>query len=310
MLVTTKAMLKKAQKEGYAVGAFNTSDLEITKAIISAAEKTGSPVIVQTSEKALEYAGINEMYSIVAAIARMKPIPVALHLDHGSGFSAAKRCISSGWTSVMIDGSKCSFKENVKLTKKVADYAHKHSIPVEAELGVLKGVEDNVQAAEGIYTNPEQAGEFVKQTGIDSLAVAIGTSHGAYKFKRNPKIDLKRLKEIRERVSVPLVLHGASGVPKEIVRAANKYGAKLEHTAGVPDSQIRKAIGSGICKINIDTDLRLAFDMAVRKELKENPGVFDPRQILKPAMDEIEKAVAKKIKLFGSCWMAGDYKNK
>lgn len=293
MLVTTKAMLKKAQKEGYAVGAFNTSDLEITKAIVSAAEKLNSPVIVQTSEKAIKYAGINELYGIISIIAKVKRIPVALHLDHGNSFDIAKKCIDRGWTSVMIDGSKYDFKKNINLTKKVVEYARKHNIPVEAELGQLK-------AKKELLTDPEQAKGFVKQTRIDSLAVAIGTSHGAYKFKGRPNIDLERLSEIRKQTSVPLVLHGASGVPKEVVRVANKYGAKLEHTTGVPDLQIKKAIKLGICKINIDTDLRLAFDMAIRKELKLKPEVFDPRKILQPAIDAIEKVVMNKIKLFGS----------
>lgn len=300
MLVTTKAMLKKAQKEGYAVGAFNTSDLEITKAIVSAAEKLNSPVIIQTSEKAIAYAGLDEIYSIVSVISKIKKIPIALHLDHGSGFDVAKRCINKGYSSIMIDGSKFNFNENINLTKRVVNYAHKKRVPVEAELGVLKGIEDNVRSAEGIYTDPKQAKEFVKLTKVDSLAVAIGTSHGAYKFKGKPKMDLKRLSEIRELLTVPLVLHGASGVPKEIVRVANKYGARLEHTAGVPDLQIKKAIKLGICKINIDTDLRLAFDMAIRKELKEHPEEFDPRGILHSAMDAIERVVMSKIKLFGS----------
>lgn len=293
MLVTTKSLLGKAQKEGYAVGAFNTYNLEITTAIVRAGVRLNSPLIIQTTEKGLAYAGSDELPAIIKTIAKKVKIPVALHLDHGKDFGTIKKCLGNGYTSIMFDGSKLDFAKNVALTKKAVALAHKKGIPVEAEIGVLKNSEENL-------TNPGQAKEFVKKTNADFLAVAIGTSHGAYKFKGKAKLDLKRLKEIKKAVNVPLVLHGASGVPKNYVALANKYGAKLEHTKGVPDSELKKAIKLGICKVNIDTDTKLAFNAALRKFLRQNPVVIDPREILSPVIDEMQKEVESKIKLFGS----------
>lgn len=291
MLTTTKSMLKRAQKEGYAVGAFNTSNLEFTKAIVLAGVKLNSPLIIQTSQKAIKYGGLEELCVLIKTTAKKEKIPIALNLDHGTDLDLIKKCLALGYTSIMFDGSRLDFKKNINLTKKVVSLAK--GIPVEAELGILKEKSDSL-------TEPGQAAEFVEKTGIGSLAVAIGTSHGAYKFRGKPKIDLKRLAEIEKLVSVPLVLHGASGVQAEYVNLANKYGAKLKHTQGVPDSQIRKAIKLGICKINIDTDLRITFNAAIRKFLWQTPDVFDTREILGFAIQEMQKVVEKKIKLFGS----------
>ncbi|MBW2987427.1 class II fructose-bisphosphate aldolase [Candidatus Woesearchaeota archaeon] len=298
-LVNTKSLLRKAQRNSYAVGHFNTANLEITKAIIEAAEELNSPVIIATSKGAISYAGISHLSNIVRTYAKQAKVPVALHLDHSPDLELITKCIKHGWTSVMIDASQYSYVKNLRLTKLAATLAHRKKIPVEAELGQLKGKEGWVKGKE-IFTDPEKARFFVKQTKCDSLAVSIGTSHGAYKFKGTPKLDIKRLKEIRDLVTIPLVLHGASSVPPALVKEANRYGAKIKGAKGVPNDQIRKAIRNGICKVNTDTDLRIAFDLGMRKHLKQNPENIDYRKILGSGMAEVKKVVKQKIKILGS----------
>ncbi|MBI2140788.1 class II fructose-1,6-bisphosphate aldolase [Candidatus Woesearchaeota archaeon] len=299
VLVSGKVLLQKAKKGGYAVGAFNTNNLEITKAIIAAAVESDAPVFLQLSSGALKYGGF-ELAGLAIAFARKVPVPVAVHLDHGLSFELARECISFGFSSVMIDGSSLPFAKNIAVTKKVVSVAHKRNVAVEAELGQLRGREDEVFAAKHSYTDPHAAAKFVKQTKVGSLAVAIGTSHGAYKFKGNPQLDLKRLSEIAAAVDVPLVLHGASSVHSSLVAMANKYGAKISNAKGVPEQQIRKAIKLGICKVNEDTDLRIAFAAAVRRFLKENPSAYDPREILLPATEAMKSVVMRRIKVLGS----------
>jgi fructose-bisphosphate aldolase class II len=274
--------------------------LEITQAIVDAASELRAPVIVQTSPSAIRYAGLEELACIIRNMGSKTKIPVALHLDHGKDIKLIKECLRNGYTSVMIDGSFLPFKKNVELTKKAVKIAHAKRVPVEAELGQLQGVEDGVSAKKHIYTDPDEAKKFVKLTNIDSLTVAIGTSHGAYKFNGKSRIDLERLKQIREKVSVPLVLHGASSVPEEIIKIAKKYGAKLEGAKGVAEKDIKKAIKLGVCKVNIDTDLRLAFTAAVRKELFEKPSTFSPREIIGVPRTAVKAAVKQKIRLLGS----------
>ncbi len=300
MIVTLKEVLQKAHKQNYAVGAFNINNMEILQAVVNAAEKLKSPVIVQTSEGAIKYAGLDMLYHMVNSISELTSIPIVLHLDHGRDLETVKQCIKIGYSSVMFDGSHLEFKENIRLTKQVVQIAHKEGISVEGELGTIGGAEDLVNAREIIYTDPEAAREFVEKTNVDALAVAIGTSHGAYKFEGRAKLDINRLKEINKKVKIPLVLHGASGVPDWLVKEATKYGAKLGKPEGVPESQIKQAVRYGVDKINTDTDLRLAFDAGVRKVLKEKPSDFDPRHILAPARELIQKVVEHRIKLFGS----------
>ncbi len=301
MLISLKSILAKAQKGHYAVPAFNINDLEVLQSIMEAAKKLKSPVIVQTSQGAISYAGMDNLISMVRLAARGK-IPVVLHLDHGRDLKIIKKAVDSGYTSVMFDGSDLPYGKNINTTKKVVKMARRKGVSVEAELGALRGVEDivSVSAREAILTNPKQAAEFVKKTGCDALAVAVGTSHGAYKFKGAPKLDLKRLKEIKRLVKTPLVLHGASGVPRELVNLIIKCGGKLKCAKGNSDSEIKKAINLGVCKINIDTDLRLAFTAGVRCKLKEDKKVFDPRKILEDAKILMEKVAMEKIKLCGS----------
>ncbi|MCK5025171.1 MAG: class II fructose-1,6-bisphosphate aldolase [Nanoarchaeota archaeon] len=299
MLVTGKNILSKARKGNYAVGAFNFVNMESLQAIITAAELEQSPVIVQTTEGAMNYAGI-ECISLMAHIAAKRAkVPVALHLDHGKDIYYIRAAIRYGYTSVMIDGSHLPFEKNIAITKKVVALAKKNNVSVEAELGTLGGIEDNVSGVVGL-TDPAQALEFVKRTGIDSLAIAIGTSHGAYKFKGKSKLDFKRLGEIRDIVSIPLVLHGASGIPPAVVQKAVRYGAKLKEAHGVSDTHIIKARAGGICKINIDSDLRLTFDAAVREVIMTQPEVFDLRKILGPAREQMTDIARKKMQLFGS----------
>lgn len=298
-LVSTKTLLRNAQENAYAIGHFNTGNLEITRAIIEAATELNSPVIIATSKGAINYAGIEQISNIVRTEAKKTKTPVALHLDHSPDLKLIKKCIAHGWTSVMIDASHYALKKNLSLTKQAAKFAHKKRIPVEAELGQLKGREGWVKG-KGIFTDPEQARSFVRQTKCDSLAVSIGTSHGAYKFKGTPKLDIKRLKEINELTTVPLVLHGASSVPSALVKEANRYGAKIKGARGVPNDQIKKAIKNGICKVNTDTDLRIAFDLGMRKHLKKHPEDIDYRNILGSGMAEVKKVVKQKIKLLGS----------
>ncbi|MBD3259769.1 ketose-bisphosphate aldolase [Candidatus Woesearchaeota archaeon] len=298
-LVTTKKILKDAQRNDYAVGHFNTSNLEITKAIVEAASEMNSPVIVAASKGAIKYAGIKQIAEIVKTAAKKTKIPVALHLDHSPDIDLIADCIKYGWTSVMIDASHFSFVKNTRLTKLAVQLAHRRKIPVEAELGRLEGKEGWVKGKE-IFTDPEKAKVFARLTGCDSLAVSIGTSHGAYKFKGTPRLDIKRLKEINEQVRIPLVLHGASSVPQKLVVEANKYNAKLKGMIGVPNSQIRQAIRNGICKVNTDTDIRIAFDLGIRKSLKQHPENIDYRKYLASGMAEVKKLVKSKIRLFKS----------
>jgi fructose-bisphosphate aldolase class II len=298
-LVTTKEMFKKAYEGNYAVGAFNVNNMEIIQGIVDAAKDEKSPIILQVSAGARKYAKHIYLMKLVEAAVEDSGLPIALHLDHGDDFEICKSCIDGGFTSVMIDGSKHSFEENIALTKRVVEYAHERGVVVEAELGKLAGVEDdvNVDAKDAIYTNPDQAVEFVQRTGVDSLAIAIGTSHGAYKFKGEPKLDFERLEKITNLLpNFPLVLHGASTVLPEFVEFCNKYGGNVAGAQGVPENLLRQAAQFGVCKINIDTDLRLAMTASVRKHLAENPGDFDPRQYLKPAREAIQAMVAHKMK--------------
>lgn len=305
MLVTTKEMFEKSMKEKFAIGAFNVNNMEIIQAIVDAAAKQNSPVILQASSGAIKYAKIGYLMKMVEAAVEEHPeIPIALHLDHGPDFETAKMCIDAGFTSVMIDGSKYSFEENVALTKKVVDYAHSKGVVVEAELGKLAGIEDdvNVSEADAMYTDPDQAAEFVKLTGCDSLAIAIGTSHGAYKFKGEAKLRFDILEEIKKKIpNTPIVLHGASTVIPELVKQCNDYGADIPGAKGVPDEILKQASESGVSKINVDTDLRLAMTAGIRKVFVEEPSAFDPRKYLKPARELIEKTVEHKIAdVFGS----------
>ena len=308
-LVTTKEMFEKSMKEGFAIGAFNVNNMEIIQAIVDAAAKENSPVILQASSSAIKYARPKYLKKMVEAAVEETNIPIALHLDHGPDFETCKACIDAGFTSVMIDGSKYDFEENVAITKKVVDYAHERGVVVEAELGKLAGIEDevNVAASDAMYTDPEQAKEFVERTGCDSLAIAIGTSHGAYKFKGEAKLRFDILAKIKELIpNTPIVLHGASTVIPELVEMCNKYGADIPGAKGVPDEILNEASKSGVskinvdkhgvAKINIDTDLRLAMTGAIRKAFAENPSAFDPRKYLSPARDLIEETVAHKIK--------------
>ena len=303
-LVTTKEMFEKSMKEGFAIGAFNINNMEILQGIIDAAEKQNSPVILQASSGAIKYARIKYLMKMVEAAVEETSIPIAIHLDHGADFETCKMCIDNGFTSVMIDGSKYSFEENIEITKKVVEYAHERGVVVEAELGQLAGIEDdvNVSESDAKYTDPDQAKEFVERTGCDSLAIAIGTSHGAYKFKGEAKLRMDILKEIKEKIpNTPIVLHGASTVIPELVETCNKYGGDIPGAKGVPDEILHEASVSGVSKINVDTDLRLAFTGEIRKALAENPSAFDPRKYLTPAREKITEVVEHKIKnVFGS----------
>ena len=304
-LVTTKAMFEKSMKEGFAIGAFNVNNMEFIQAIVDAAAEQNSPVILQASSSAIKYARINYLMKMVQAAVEEHPnVPVAIHLDHGPDFETCKMCVDAGFTSVMFDGSKYDFEENIRLTKEVVDYAHAHGVVVEAELGKLAGIEDevNVSTNEAMYTDPAQAEEFVKRTGVDSLAIAIGTSHGAYKFKGEAKLRFDILKEIKERIpNTPIVLHGASTVIPELVDMCNQYGGNIPGAKGVPDEILHEASVSGVSKINVDTDLRLAMTAAIRKVFTEDPSAFDPRKYLKPARDLVKETVAHKMKdVFGS----------
>jgi fructose-bisphosphate aldolase class II len=305
VLVTNKDLMVPASKNGYAIGAFNVQNLESMSAIAEAAIEEKSPVIMQITPSVIKYAGLAYISSLVRTAAQLAPVPVAMHLDHGGDFETAAKCIDAGFTSVMIDGSFLNFEENIALTKRVVSIARPKGVSVEAELGKLAGVEErSVEEKEAILTDPEAAVEFVEKTGVDTLAVAIGTSHGAYKFKSEAKLDLERLKVINEKISIPLVLHGASSVPQWIVEKANKYGAELSGAKGIPEEQIKKAISLGIAKINIDTDLRLAFTATVREVLTNSPKNFDPRKILGPAREAMKEVAKGKMRLFGSAGKA------
>ena len=303
-LVTTKGMFEKSMKEGFAIGAFNINNMEIIQGIVDAAQKQNSPVILQASSGAIKYARIKYLMKMVEAAVEETNIPIAIHLDHGPDFETCKMCIDNGFTSVMIDGSKYSFEENVALTKKVVDYAHERGVVVEAELGQLAGIEDDVNVLEedAKYTDPDQAKEFVERTGCDSLAIAIGTSHGAYKFKGEARLRMDILKQVKEKIpNTPIVLHGASTVIPELVETCNSYGGDIPGAKGVPDEILHEASLSGVSKINVDTDLRLAFTGEIRKSLAENPSAFDPRKYLTPAREKITEVVEHKIRdVFGS----------
>ncbi len=299
-LVTTTEMFKKAMEEKFAIGAFNVNNMEIIQGIVDAAAAENSPVILQASSSAIKYARINYLMKLVEAATSEYPnIPIAIHLDHGPDFETCKLCIDNGFTSVMIDGSKYDFEENIALTKKVVDYAHSKGVVVEAELGKLAGIEDdvNVSDSDAMYTDPEQAEQFVKATGCDSLAIAIGTSHGAYKFKGEAKLRFDILKEVKSRIpNTPIVLHGASTVIPELVEMCNKFGGNIPGAKGVPDEMLHEASISGVSKINVDTDLRLAMTAGIRKVFTEEPNAFDPRKYLTPARELIKNTVQHKIK--------------
>ena len=300
-LVTTTEMFKKAYAGGYAIGAFNVNNMEIVQGITEACSEQKSPVILQVSKGARAYANHTYLMKLVeAAVIENPDLPIALHLDHGPDFETCKSCIDGGFTSVMIDGSSLSFEENIALSKKVVEYAHDHGVVVEAELGTLAGIEDDVKvsAADSSYTRPEDVQEFVERTGCDSLAIAIGTSHGAYKFKpgTDPKLRFDILEEVSRRLpGFPIVLHGSSSVPQEFVNIINKYGGNMPGAIGVPEEQLRKAAGMAVCKINIDSDIRLAITATIRQYMAEHPDHFDPRQYLKPARQAVKDMVAHKL---------------
>ncbi len=301
MLTTNKDLMVPARKNGYAIPALNVQNLESIKAVVEAATEEKSPAIMQITPSVIKYAGLDYITAIAKTAAQTAPVPLAIHLDHGEDYDTAIKCVNAGFTSVMIDGSFLSFEENIKVTKRVVDYAHPKGVSVEAELGKLAGVEErSVEEKDAILTDPQNAKEFVEKTGIDTLAVAIGTSHGAYKFKSQAKLDQERLKQISQKVTIPLVLHGASSVPAWITEKATKYGATLEGAKGVSEDQLQQAIKQGVAKINIDTDLRLAFTATVREVLTNNPKEFDPRKILGPAKDAMKEVAKGKMRLFGS----------
>lgn len=309
-LVTSTEMFKKAYEGGYAIGAFNVNNMEIIQGITEAAKECNAPVILQVSKGARAYANRTYLVKLVEAAEIETGLPICLHLDHGDSFETCKSCIDDGFTSVMIDASSKSFEENIAITKQVVEYAHAHGVVVEAELGTLAGVEDevSVSAEDSSYTRPEDVQEFVERTGCDSLAIAIGTSHGAYKFKpeqctRNekgvlvpPPLRFDILEEVQKRLpGFPIVLHGSSSVPQEYVKMVNDNGGKMPDAVGIPEEQLRKAASMAVCKINIDSDLRLAMTGSIRQYMNEHPEHFDPRQYLKPARDNLKELVKHKI---------------
>ena len=295
-LVTTTEMFKKAYHGEYAIGAFNVNNMETIQGIVEAGEETKSPLILQVSKGARDYANMVYLKKLVEAAVLTSSVPIALHLDHGDTFEICKQCVDDGFTSVMIDASKLPFEENIALSKRVVEYAHDHGVVVEAELGKLAGVEEHVSNKYGSYTNPAEVQEFVEKTGVDSLAIAIGTSHGAYKFKGEPKLRFDILEEIQQLIpDFPIVLHGSSSVPKAFVDMINSYGGNVAGAQGVPEEMLRKAATMSVCKINIDTDIRLACTAEIRKHLTEYPDHFDPRQYLKPARAAIKEMVKHKI---------------
>ncbi len=297
-LVTSKEMFKKAYEGGYAIGAFNVNNMEIIQGIVEAGMEEHAPLILQVSAGARKYANPTYLKKMVEAAVIESDLPICLHLDHGDSYELCKDCVDKGFTSVMIDASKHSFEENIKITKQVVEYAHDHGVVVEAELGRLAGVEDDVNVSEedSSYTKPSQVQEFVTKTGVDSLAIAIGTSHGAFKFKGEPKLRFDILDEVSRLLpGFPIVLHGASSVPQELVKVINEYGGQMPGARGVPEEMLRKAAESAVCKINIDSDLRMAFTATIRKYLTENPAHFDPRQYLAPARTAIKEIVKHKL---------------
>jgi fructose-bisphosphate aldolase, class II len=295
-LVTTKEMFKKAYAGGYAIGAFNVNNMEIIQGITEAAKEENAPLILQVSAGARKYANHTYLMKLVEAALIETNLPICLHLDHGDSFELCKSCIDGGFTSVMIDGSHLTFKDNIELTKRVVEYAHPRNITVEGELGRLAGVEDEVKSEEHVYTDPAEVEEFVSKTKVDSLAIAIGTSHGAYKFKGEAKLRFDILEEVSRRLpGFPIVLHGASSVLPEYVDIINKFGGKMPGAKGVPEEMLRKAAGMAVCKINIDSDLRLAMTAMIRKSFGEDPANFDPRKYLTPARSAIKDVVRHKL---------------
>ena len=305
-LVTTTEMFKKAYEGGYAIGAFNVNNMEIIQGITRAAKKLDAPVILQVSSGARKYASHGYLVAMVKAAAEETGLPIALHLDHGPDFETCKACIDGGFTSVMIDGSSLPYEENVALTKMVVEYAHAHGVVVEGELGTLAGVEDEVVVESGkeSYTNPDQVLDFVTRTGVDSLAIAIGTSHGAYKFKpgQKPQLRFDILEEVEKRLpGFPIVLHGASSVNQDDIKTINQYGGQMPDAIGIPEEMLRKASSMAVCKINVDSDIRIAMTAAIRKHFAENPADFDPRKYLTPARDAVEAVVSHKIETVLGC---------
>jgi fructose-bisphosphate aldolase class II len=297
-LVTTKEMFKKAYEGGYAIGAFNVNNMEIIQGITEAAMEEKAPLILQVSSGARKYANHTYLMKLIEAAIIETGLPIAVHLDHGDTFELCKSCIDGGFTSVMIDGSHHSFEDNIKLTRQVVEYAHDKGVTVEGELGQLAGIEDDVNVAEHAFTDPDQVEEFVGRTGVDSLAIAIGTSHGAFKFKpgQTPQLRFDILENIQKRLpGFPIVLHGASSVPQEFVAIVNKYGGKMPDAIGIPEDMLRQAAKMAVCKINIDSDLRLAMTATLRTHFAEHPAHFDPRQYLSPARAAIKDMVKRKL---------------
>jgi len=307
-LATLKQVLGEAKKKHYGVGAFNVNNMEQIQGIMQAAKNNNSPVIVQASRGALKYTNLTYIKHLMLAAVEENPnIPLVMHLDHGDNLDTVKKAINLGFSSVMIDASAYPFDENVKITREVVQYAHKFGVSVEGELGTLGGIEEDVANSVKL-TNPEKAVEFVKLTGVDALAIAIGTSHGAYKFKTQPKLAISLVKEISKKVNIPLVMHGSSSVPVELRNDINKFGGKMPNAMGVPTTSIQAAIKNGVCKINTDTDVRMAMTASVRRTFYEHPEVFDPRDYLGPGRDAITKLVSSKMKAFGTAGHAKDYK--
>ena len=314
-LVGTEEMFKKALAGKYAIGAYNVNNMEIVQGITEAAEETRSPIILQVSAGARKYANQTYLVKLVEAALATTTVPIALHLDHGADFEICKSCIDGGFSSVMIDGSRFPLEENIKVTKQVVDYAHAHGVSVEAELGKLAGVEDDVKVktADSTYTDPAEAARFVKETGCDSLAIAIGTSHGAYKFTGAAKLDFDRLKACKEAINdaagydFPIVLHGSSSVPQDLVEKCNKYGGNLPNAQGVPEDMLNYASKHGVAKINIDTDLRLALTSTIREFFVEHPDKFDPREYLGPGRTAVKELVIHKMRdVLGTAGHADD----
>ena len=305
-LVTTKEMFKKAYEEGYAVGAFNVDNVDVMKAVLKAAENKKAPVIIAISSGALKFIGENYIRQVIDCAMKETTVPVALHLDHGKSIELCKKCIDLGFTSVMIDASEHDLKENIRITKEVVDYAHAKGVVVESELGAIAGIEDEVVVDDkyGSFTHPDDVVEFVSKTNIDSLAIAIGTAHGAYKFKpgQKPQLRFDILEEIQEKLpGFPLVLHGASSVPQEALNLVNQYGGKMQEAIGIPEEMLKKAASMAVCKINVGTDIRVAYVGALRKALYEKPEYFDLRTFINPSMDAVTKLVEDKIENVFCC---------
>lgn len=303
-MVTSKEMFEFAYKEGFAIGAFNVNNMELIQGIVDAAKEENAPLILQVSAGARKYANQTYLVKMVEAANIDSNLPICLHLDHGEDFEICKACIDGGFSSVMIDGSKYPLKQNIELTKKVVEYAHKKGVTVEGELGKLSGIEDNINVSDedAQFTNPDEVEEFVKSTGVDSLAIAIGTSHGAFKFKGTPRLRFDILEEVSKRLpGFPIVLHGSSSVPRDFLDTINKFGGDMTGAQGVPEELLRKAASMAVCKINIDSDLRMAFTAGIRKHLAENPTHFDPRQYLTDARANVKSIVKHKLKNVLGC---------